>query len=169
MGQLGEAFVITLKLMDVHNAQVVHRASESFRADESQLPLALRFATWQLLGHPLAGRGRLTIKANVDEGEVALGSEDARPYPKAAFYDQLAVGKYGLTMTADGYLPQYKETYVLAGKTTALRMSLLEEPREWYEEWYTWAIVGGVIVAGVVTAVVLAPDDPGPGQVVVGF
>jgi TolB-like protein len=169
VGRLGDSFVITLKLMDVDGARVAHRTSESLRGDEPELALALRYATWGLLGRPVGGRGELTVKANVDSGRLAVGASDPLPYAGGASLPALAAGKYGVTLQADGFYPLYKETYVFDGRATQLRMQLLEEPRAWYEEWWTWAIIGGVVAAGVTTAVLLLPNEPSSGTVRVGI
>ncbi|MCA9518536.1 MAG: hypothetical protein KC635_26555, partial [Myxococcales bacterium] len=166
VGKLGDSFVVTLKLMDVEEAAVAHRASESLRGTEADLAGALRVATWSLLGRPVAGTGEIEVKANVPEGELVVGDAAPRPYPRETVLREVRAGKLGVTMRADGYVPLYQETYVFDGKRTLLRLDLAEEPAAWYEQWWPWAIVGGVVVAGVVTAVVLSQDaTPAPGHV----
>ncbi|MFT7578893.1 MAG: TolB-like protein, partial [Myxococcota bacterium] len=94
VGRLGDAYVITLKLMDVHEAHVVNRVSESLRSEASELALALRYATWELLGKAVAGTGALKIRSNVEEGALTVGDRPEAPYPKAAGLVGLTAGKY---------------------------------------------------------------------------
>ncbi len=165
VGKLGEAHVIMLKLMDVHDAKVVHRSSQSLRGVESDLPLALRFAAWELMGKPLRGKGSLLVKANVDEGSVVLAKRKAVKYPLASPFEGVVVGKRGVSMRAEGYYPKYQETFILDGQTTNLRMSLLEIPTPWYEQWWPWTIIGVVIAGGVTATVLLLPKDAESGSV----
>lgn len=162
VGRLGDAFVIILKLMDVHEAKVVSRSSESFRGQETDLASALRFSTFQLLGLNLEGTGALSISANVDEGSVQVANQDARDFPLTEAIADLQVGKIGVSMTADGYHPLFQETYVFNGLQTDLQLSLEPLPQAWYERWYLWAGVGAVIV-GSVTAAILLAEPPPPG------
>ncbi|MCB9789004.1 MAG: hypothetical protein H6744_20185 [Deltaproteobacteria bacterium] len=167
VGLLGDAFVITLKLMDVHEAVVVSRASESFRGPESELPQALRFATRNLLGQPMSGAGSLAVQANVKKGELIVGSEDPRPYPLPSPLDGLSAGKYGISMRAQGYEPTFQETYVTGGLRTDLRLQLTALPLPWYKRWYTWTAVGAAIAAATITTVVLLNQNEPAGSVAV--
>ena len=162
VGKLGETYVITLKLMDVNDATVVNRASQSLQGEERELAVALRFATWELLGRPLAGNGSIMVRANVDEGELTLAGGEPEPWSGKKLIAGVPVGRYGLTLRAEGYRARFQETFVQDGTTTNLRLELPEIPVPWYDRWYVWAVVGGVVAAGVTTAVVLAPSgDPG--------
>jgi TolB-like protein len=166
IGKLGEAFVVTLKLMDVHAAKVVHRASQSLQGAEADLPLALRFSAWELLGRPLGGTGSLVVKANVEEGTVEYGGEKLK-YPLAQPFTGLVAGRHGVSLKAEGYYPLYQETFVLDGQSTNLRMRLTEIPTPWYEQWWPWTILGAVVAGGVVATVLLLPQDSGNGDVLV--
>ena len=162
VGRLGDAMIITLKLMDVHKAKVVNRASESFRGSEIELAPALRMAAAQLLGKPLTGAGSLQIEANVDEGQLSLDGGAPRAFPPEEGLDSLVAGKHGVTLQSEGYHPLFHETYVFDGQRTNLRLSLEEIPTPWYEEWWPWTILGVVVAGGVATAVVLTLQQQEP-------
>ena len=142
------------------------RSSESFRGQETDLASALRFSTFQLLGLNLEGDGSLNISANVDEGSVQVGNQDALPFPLESPIMGLRVGKVGVSMTADGYQPLFQETYVFNGLQNDLNLTLEPLPQAWYERWYLWAGVGAVIV-GSVTAAILLAEPPPSGELIV--
>ncbi len=164
VGKLGDSFVVTLKLMDVHRATVASRVSESVRADAAELAFTLRFATWRLLGRPLDGTGSIRVRSNIGDGQITM-ADNVREFSETTTLKSLPVGKYGMTLASDGYYPLYKEAYVLDGQTTPLQMQLIEQPNEWYEEWWTWAIIGGVVAAGTATAFILANQEVDDGQI----
>jgi len=65
-------------------------------------------------------------------------------------------------------VPLYRETYVVDGLETDLRLELEELPTPWYEQWWPWTIIGAVLVGGVTTTVLLLqPDAPSTGRVTV--
>lgn len=165
IGRLGDAYVITLKLMDVHEAKVVNRSSETFRGAESELATALRVTAAGLLGKELAGKGSLVIRANVDEGEFALDGGEAVKLPPPGPFDPIVVGKHTVNIRSEGYYPLFQETYVLEGQRTELRLNLEEIPRPWYKQWWPWTALGAVVAGGVATAVILSGSEPPPGQV----
>ena len=166
VGKLGDAFVVILKLMDIHEAKVVSRSSESFRGVETDLAAALRFSTYRLLGHNLDGAGELQVSANVEEGTIQVQGMDEIPFPHAEPFTGLSVGKVGVSVTAADYQPLFQETYVFKGLQTDLRLSLIPLPQAWYKRWYVWASVGAVVVGAVTTAILLS-DSPDPGAVTV--
>jgi hypothetical protein len=166
VGMLGDAYVVALELMDIEAAQVVSRASQSFRGDATDLPAALRFAVWELLGKPVAGAGGLRVSANVDEGEVLVDRAAPTPYPHGDPFDGLAAGKHTVVLRSEGFEPLFRETYVADGLVTDLDLSLTPLPKPWYKQWWPWTIIGAVVAGATLTTVLLTlPDDPGPGRV----
>ena len=167
VGRLGESYVITLKLMDVARAKVVNRAAESFQGLESHLAMALRFATWRLLGRQVIDAGRLQLRSNADEGSVALDAAEPVPYPLAAPFAGLTPGKHGIAMTAEDFYPGYLETYVEPGKLTELQIDLTPVPESWYEKWWVWTIVGTAVAGGVTGTVLIVNQEATTGTVYV--
>jgi len=165
VGKLGAAYVVSLKLMDVHGAKVASRVSESLRGAEGDLPLALRFAAWKMLGKPLAGKGKLRVRANVDEGKLTIAGLKPTGFPLEAPLAGLSAGKVGVALKAPGFYPAFQETFVFDGQDTQLSMKLIEMPKPWYEQWWPWTIIGvAVLGAATATAVVLM-DQPTAGDV----
>ena len=165
VGRLGDAYVLTLKLMDIGEARVVNRVSETFTGAEANLPQALRFASWHLVGKESAGQGQLALQANVREGSLVVDSGDAQPWPLKTPLSALTVGKHGVNLTADGFYPLYQEAYVEPGRSTDLRLTLKEVPRPWYKQWWPWTIMGTAVAAGTVTTVLLLLKSPSTGTV----
>lgn len=167
IGRLGEALVLNLKLMDIGAARVVSRVAESFQGPERELPQALRFAAWALLGRQVEGTGRLTVTANVDEGQLSLDGGEPQEFPLATPLGALAPGKHRLSLTADGYQPLYQETWVEPGRVTEARLSAVALPRPWYRKWWAWTLLATAVAAGATATVLLLPDEPETGSVVV--
>jgi TolB-like protein len=165
VGALGEVFVLNLKLMDIHEAEVVHRVAEPFQGDEAHLPQALRFAAWRLLGRPIEGTGGLKVQANVEEGKLALDGGEAATFPLEVPLSEVVVGKHRVNLTADGFYPLYQEAYVEPARITELNLKLQALPRPWYKKWWPWTIIGGVVAAGAITTTVLLLDQPDSGSV----
>ncbi len=164
VGQLGDAYVVTLKLMDVHEARVVNRASETFRGPETELATVLRVTASMLLGASLGGNGTLMVRANVDEGELSLDGAKPVAFPITDPFGDVLAGKHAVNLRSEGYYPLYQETYVLGGQQTMLRLSLEEIPVPWYKQWWPWTALG-VVMAGGVTAVMLANQEEPAGSV----
>lgn len=166
VGKLGDALVVTLKLMDVQAARVVSRASQSFRGDETDLVPALRFAAGSLLGRPPAGVGTLSLNVNIDEGQLTVDGRTLLRYPQERRLEGLKAGKHSVSVEAEGFVTGYRETFVIPDRRTDLRMELEALPKPWYKQWWPWTIIGAVVVGGVVTTVVLTqPDAPSSGTV----
>lgn len=165
VGKLGDAFVLTLKLMDIVDPRVLNRVSETFTGAEAHLPQALRFATWRLLGREAEGNGNLAVQANVDEGELVVDSTASQPWPLKTPLSALLVGKHAVNLRSEGYFPLYQEAYVEPGRTTDLRLTMKEVPRPWYKQWWPWTIMGTVVAAGAITTAVLLLETPGTGTV----
>jgi len=170
VGRLGRAYVLALKLMDIQQARVVHRTSLSFQGDDRDLGKALRVAVWRLLGRPLEGTGevRLVVPAE-DGGQVAVAGRPATKLAPRQTFTGLPAGKVGVSLQAKGYYPLFQETFVFSGQVTDLRPRLKPLPTPWYGKWWTWTIIGAVVVGASVTTAVLATRPDAPSQATVTF
>jgi TolB-like protein len=169
VGKLGKSFVLNLKLLNIHKAQVTNRVSETFEGDESELVRALRFGCHGLLGRVKSGKGDLGVSANVSEAKITLDGVKAMKYPLKGPVTGLETGKHGVDMASEGYYSLYKEAYVETDKVTAVRFDLVELPVPWYKKWWVWTIVGTAVVGGGTTAALLAMQEPPTGTVTVRF
>jgi len=167
VGRLGEAFVLNLKLMDIGRAVVVSRVAESFQGPERELPQALRFTVWALLGREVKGSGSLVLQTNVQEGQLSLDGGQPLELPLAEPLSDLPPGKHRITLTAEGYHPLYQETWVEPGRRTEARMHAVALPRPWYRKWWAWTLLATAVAAGVTATVLLLPDEPETGSVLV--
>lgn len=165
VGRLGTSYVVSLKLLDIHEARVSNRVSESFEGDEGELARALRFATRRLLGRQPEGTGGLAVAANVNEGKVSVDGQEPLPFPLENKLSSLAAGKHGVDLGAAGYYGLYKEVYVEPDRTSQLRFDLVEMPKSWYGKWWVWAIMGTVVAGGTTAIIWAATSDPGAGTV----
>jgi hypothetical protein len=169
IGKLDDTFVIHLKLVDSGRAVVVNRISEPFRGPEPQLAVAMRFATWRLLGRSVSGAGRLSILTEADEASVSIDGGDPKPVKAGAALDGIPAGKHIFALSADGYRPFSQEFYVESDRLTRVEPALVALPKAWYQEWWAWAIIGGAVAGVATTVAVIATDDPQNGTVSVGI
>lgn len=156
-GKLGNNYVLSLKLIDISTMNV-RRTVESYLGTETELPRALRFTMFSLMGIEPFGDGRLDIKTNVDEGKLLVDGKEEFELPLKQAVTDLPTGKHGIVLSADGFFSNYQEGFVEDMSTTTLYVDLTEKPRPWYKKWWPWTIMGSAVVAGVVTTVVLIQE-----------
>jgi TolB-like protein len=170
VGTLGSSLVVNLKLLNIHEAQVTNRVSETFEGDESELVRALRFAVKSLLGHIDTGEGELTVVSNVSKGMLVLDGQTEIEYPLKQPIPHLLVGKHGLDFKSDGYYSLYKEGYVEPESMSQLRFELTALPVPWYKKWWVWTAVGVVVAGGVGTGLYFGLNqEPTTGSVTVNI
>jgi TolB-like protein len=163
VGKLEDTWVIHLKLMDVEKADVVNRASESYRGQERELSTALRAVALDLVGRSEKGEGSLLIESPAGDAMVTIDSAPAAPLERFQGPITLAAGKHAIAIRADGYEPYQRDVFVEDRNLTKLSAELIEIPTAWYEKWWVWTIVGAVAAGATTTAVLLSRDDP-PGS-----
>lgn len=107
--------------------------------------------------------GFIIITANVNQAEVRLNHERRGATPLAERLKVPAPASYRVALEKKGYAPFAARIDVLPDATVEVRaeMSPSEGTMAWYKRWYVWAIVGGVVAAGAIGAIVYAvrPDD----------
>jgi TolB-like protein len=165
IGRLETTWVIHLKLMDIVKAEVVHRVSESFRGPERQLAQGVRFACWSLLGRRSEGSGRANLETEAQGGEISVDGGAPRPLSRGTLLGDLVIGKHALWIRADGYYGLQQDFYVEGGQTVTVRPDLVELPTPWYETWWVWTIIGGVVAAGGATTAVLLSHSASDGTI----
>lgn len=122
----------------------------------------------------------LLITVNVDGAVVTIDGERVGATPIAAA--RLTPGRHAVMVTAVGYSGARREVELDPGERERLDITLVSadavpmdevivadgtvvEGRPWYEEWWVWTIVGGVVVVGVGVGVgvgVAASSGPPP-------
>ena len=81
------------------------------------------------------------------------------PLPQAQPLEGLAAGKHAISIAAEGYHPFTAETYVQDAEVHRFRANLEPLPSPWYGRWWTWAIVGAVVVGGTTAGILVATRD----------
>ena len=160
VGKLSERFVVSLKLLDVREAQVDQRLTESFVGLEDQLLPAVRQAATNLLGIERTAPGQLAVAASEPAAEVFIDEEERGSLPMPPLAD-LSAGKHQLRIYKEGFLDWRSDIYVNEHATTAVWAQLIEDPPEWYETWWFWSGTGALLVAGAATAYVVGTADDG--------
>ncbi len=167
VGKLADTYVVHLKLMDINKAEVVNRVSESFRGPETQLVQAIRFAAKSLMNQAVDGTGGVNLAASVDPAEASIDGAPNVTIPKAL--SNIPTGKHTLSVSAENHYTRFQEFYVEPGVDTKMRVELEALPAAWYEQWWPWVIIGGVVAAGVTATVLVARDSPDTGSVEIGI
>jgi hypothetical protein len=173
VGELGDAYVINLKLVDVASKAEVRRVSEPLKGNPDELIETVRVAAYRLFA-PERLRGSLAILSDVSGGEVYLDGKAVGRTPILAPITNLEVGTHKLRIVASGYTEFQNDAEVRFQKTTqvVVRMVLVEgpaskdpgRPRPAETPWYstTWGYVGigvGAILIGAVVGAILVPDE----------
>ena len=172
VGELGDAYVINLKLVDVATKAEVRRVSEPLRGNPDELIDTVRVAAYRLFA-PERLRGSLAILSDVSGGEVTLDGTPVGRTPLPGPLPNLPIGPHKLRIVARGYTDFQSDAEVRFQKTTqvVVRMVLEEgplgpvgAPRPAPVPWYssTWGYAGiavGAILIGVVVGALLVPDE----------
>jgi len=151
-GKLGDAYVVSLRLVDVNAVSVDNRVTETFHGLEAQLIRAVRAAGRSLLGVDAAQPGTLALSGSQPEAEVFVDEKKLGALPMPPLSD-LPPGRVQVRLSKPGFLDWHSDVYVEPGATNAVWAQMLEAPPRWYQRWWVWTIVGAVAVAGGVSAV----------------
>jgi hypothetical protein len=168
VGKLADSFVTTLRLIDVRNIKVESRVTEAYKGAEDQLIRAVRHAGRRLFGIQPGQGGKLAISASQEGATVIIDGDEigSLPMPPSEVDN---VGRHVIQVVKDGYLGWQSEVYVDPGETTAVWTALEEKPQKWYQKWWVWTIVGGVVLGGTTAMIYfLQPaQSPGHGDVII--
>lgn len=157
VGKLGNAFVISLRLLDVRRGSVENRATETYEGDEEQLLRAVRHAARSLLGLLQTGKGQVAVTASQTAATVFVDQEKRGQAP--TLIKGLAAGKHEVRVEQPRFFDWQGSVYVDAAETTSVWAQLNERPQRWYQKWWVWS-AGGVAVAGAVVAAIVATRPP---------
>jgi PEGA domain-containing protein len=174
VGQLGDSYVVNLKLVDVDSQQEVRRISEPLRGDPDELIEAVRVAAYRLVA-PEQLKGSIALLADVNGAAVTLDGKPVGMTPMRTLAG-LDVGKHKLRVEAKGYTVFTGDVEVRFQKTSevVVRMQAAPEiiahgagglgrrpaPTPWYAS--PWAYVGAgaaAVILGVVIGSALSHDQ----------
>jgi hypothetical protein len=166
VGELGDSYVVNLKLVDVARAVEERRVAETLRGSSDELIEAVRVAAYRLLA-PERVRGALAVESDVAGAQVIVDGRRVGATPLARPIEGLEVGPHEVRLEAPGLAPFRAEVTVHFQKTAQLVATLAaldpraarSAPRKrgWLGSPWTWAAVGATaIVVGVVVGRALA-------------
>ena len=168
VGKLADNFIISLRLISPTTAKVDNRISENFVGTEATLIPAIRTAGRKLLGIDSKDPGSLGVSSSESQATVFLDGKEYGSLPMPPIQD-LTPGRYNLRVLKEGFNTWNGDVYVNPLDNTAMWIELQAKPAMWYEEWWVWASVGGV-VAGVATTLAItlkAAPTSGSGSAIV--
>jgi hypothetical protein len=175
IGELGESYVLNLKLIDVASASEVRRISEPVRGEPDELIEATRVAAYRLLA-PERLRGAIAVLSDLAGAQVLLDDKPAGKTPLVKPIADLEVGTHTLRITAPGYSEFKSDVEVRFQKTTQVVVQMIaaapaatlpgpnlvgvkRAPTPWYSSTWAYVAVGVAAVAvGAVIGYALAPD-----------
>jgi hypothetical protein len=163
VAQLGDSYIINLKLVDTASGEEVRRiASDPLRGNPDELIEAVRVAAYRLVA-PDALHGSIAILTDLYGAKVTLDGAPIGTTPLASPITGLALGDHTLRVTADNYTPFAETVRVRFQKTTRVVVRLiLAKPRlidpglepmpggpAAPEPWYSspWVAVGVAVAA----------------------
>jgi hypothetical protein len=175
VGELGDSYVLNLKLIDVATGTEVRRVSEPLRGSPDELIEAMRVAAYRLVA-PEKLHGTVTILSDVEGAQIFVDGKAAGKTPLAKPIAKLSVGPHKLRITAKGYTDFISDVEVRFQKSTQVivRMVAAKDPGTpvvvggpkkpapvpWYSSTWAWVGVGvGAAVVGVLIGLALSDTD----------
>ncbi|HET6347270.1 MAG TPA: PEGA domain-containing protein [Myxococcota bacterium] len=163
VGKVAERFVVTLRLLDVRKSRALARVNETFEGQEDQLLGAVRQAGRRLIGVDRDEAGGLAIATSQPQASVFLDGDLVGDSPLPPI-KTLRAGKHAIRVSKDGFIDWRSDVFVEAGNTTAVWSALDEAPQRWYQKWWVWSVVGGVVAAGVGAGLYFTQAPPATGS-----
>jgi PEGA domain len=176
VGELGDSYVVNLKLVDVESQREVRRVSRPLRGNADELIDAVRVAAYELAA-PEKLLGSLAILSDVAGAEVLLDKKPVGRTPMTKPLEELKVGPHELRLRARGYSDFAREVDVRFQKETQVVVRMIASPGgvamgpaeldnrprpapvPWYSSTWTYVGVGvGAVVIGFLVGKALVPD-----------
>lgn len=175
VGELGDSYVLNLKLVDVTTGTEVRRVSEPLRGSPDELIEAMRVAAYRLVA-PERLLGSVSILSDVRGADVYLDGKHVGKTPLARPLAGQTVGAHKLRLTNKGYTDFISDVEVRFQKSTQVEVRMVKadvagapiiedgRPRPAPTPWYssTWgyvAIGAGAVILGVVIGSALGGTD----------
>lgn len=153
ISQLGD-LIIAIQRISVRRGRTISRLADSLRTTSSVPDDAVaRYVKRLLPPGDFKRFGRIVVRTGGEGDEVFI---DERPRGRTPVPPLRvpAPGRYSLQVTRPGHTDFVASLDVLPNATVEVKATLtpLNASLQWYERWWVWAIVGGV-VAGTATAI----------------
>lgn len=176
VGELGDSYVVNLKLVDVDTQKEIRRVSRPLRGNADELIEAVRVAAYELAA-PEKLLGSLAILSDVAGAEILLDGKPIGRTPLGRPLQDLSVGTHQLRLRAKGYSEFGRDVDVRFQKETQVVVRMIaapgglaigpqeldDRPRPAPVPWYssTWTYVGvgvGAVLIGFLVGKALVPD-----------
>jgi hypothetical protein len=165
VSQLGD-LILAIQRIDVSSGKVLNRLADSIKS-RRQVPrqTLVRYLRRLLPPKDFKRYGTIIIKTT-DEGDEVYLDEFFRGKTPIAPLKVSAPGRYEVRVKRPGHSDFIARLDVLpdAAVEVTPTLSRISAPLKWYEHWWVWALVGGV-VAGTATAVAVVSASQGPDSV----
>jgi hypothetical protein len=124
VAQLGDSYVVNLKLVDVATKAEVRKISEPLRGDPDQLIEAVRVAAYELVT-PDKLLGGIAVLSDVAGAIVTVDGKAVGKTPLAKPISDLPAGKHTVQLAAVGYTSFTDEVDVHFQKTTQVEVRMI--------------------------------------------
>ena len=178
IAQLGDSYVVNLKVIDVANKTEVRRiASDPLRGNADELIEAVRVAAYRLVA-PDELLGSIAVLTDLVGADVTLDGNPKGKTPLKQDMVDLELGDHTLRVTADNHSPFEETVHVRFQKTTRVVVRLIKAdlvpivitpidpnetrppPDRWYNSTWFYVSVGvGAVLLGGYVGYELAHDD----------
>lgn len=159
VSELGD-LILALQLIDSAAGKVEARVADSLPRDTDPNDDALEGYLRRIFPPAEFLRwGTLRIQSDVAGADVAVGGTSHGQTPLEPILVP-APSKIDLRVSKSGYIDFSASIDVNPDATVEVRPILTPQPGSaWYEKWWVWAIVGGVVAGGVTTAIILTQPE----------
>ncbi len=128
IAQLGDSYVVNLKVIDVANKTEVRRiASDPLRGNADELIEAVRVAAYRLVA-PNELHGSIAVLTDLVGADVTINGKSVGKTPLKQQLSALELGELTLRVTADNHTPFEEKVRVRFQKTTRVVVRLIKAP-----------------------------------------
>ena len=162
VSQIGSDLVLTLELFDIKLSQVIRRQVVAWSGKPEGLLELSRPLVARLMDGSAASSyvGKLKVVAS-EEGATVRLNEDVLGESPVELDTDLTIGKHTVHISKEGFAPYQQDIVIQQNELTLLEAMLVDEDlmKPWYTKWWVWT-GASVVVAGAVTAAILAQEKP---------
>jgi hypothetical protein len=155
VSQLGD-LILAIQRIEVSSGRVLNRLADSLNPKRRIRPAELQSYLRRLLPPSDFKRyGRVVVKTDAAGDEVFLDETSRGKTPLAPIVVP-APGRYALRVTRPGHEDFVARLDVLPEASVEVTPKLAQRalPPRWYQQWWVWTLVGGVVAAGVTGAAI---------------
>ncbi|MFH0900386.1 MAG: PEGA domain-containing protein [Pseudomonadota bacterium] len=182
LGELGDSYVVNLKLVDTEKRTEVRRVSEPLSGSPDELIEAVRVAAYRLVA-PGQIYGSVAILSDVGGAHVFIDGAHAGKTPLAYPIGGIVIGTHELRLRAPGHSEFSSKVEVRFQKTSLVVVRMMASPEAvnppvqavgdarpkpkprpapvpWYSSTVGWVLMGAAAIGiGSVVGLTLTPDE----------